>query len=109
MLALPAGRTNWRERVGFFGSSPATRRNYLSVRCVPFSAPTTRFSVSSLEGIAGKKTRQGDGGLIDRVTGLRVIMTIVEIAGPVETQFTNIKPASIKRLGEDYLSVMVEI
>jgi hypothetical protein len=44
-----------------------------------------------------KKTHQGDGGLIKRVTGLRVLMIIVEITWPVETQFTNIKPASIKK------------
>jgi hypothetical protein len=57
-----------------------------------------RFSVSPSEGIAGKrKPARGDGGLINRVTGLRVLMIIVEITWPVETRFTNVKPASIKK------------
>jgi hypothetical protein len=41
--------------------------------------------------IIAKETHQGDGGLINRVTGLRVLMIIVEITWPVETQFTNCK------------------
>jgi hypothetical protein len=65
---------------------------------VPFSAPyDTIFSVPFGENRRQKKTHQGDGGLINRVTGLRVLMIIVEITWPVETWFTNIKPASIKK------------
>jgi hypothetical protein len=45
----------------------------------------------------GKKNPPGSGGLIDRVTGLRVLMIIVEITWLVETRFTNVKPASIKK------------
>jgi hypothetical protein len=59
------------------------------------------FSVSPLEKTLGKRKPTAMDGLINRVTGLRVLMIIVEITWPVETQFTNIKPASKKRLGED--------
>jgi hypothetical protein len=65
---------------------------------VPKSASQdVHLSVSFGEKWRQKKTHQGDGGLINRVTGLRVLMIIVEITWPVETQFTNIKPASIKK------------
>jgi hypothetical protein len=53
--------------------------------------------VSPLEKTAGKRKPTAMDGLIDRVTGLRVLKIIVEITWPVETQFTNIKPASIKK------------
>jgi hypothetical protein len=80
----------------------AARRKLLGIRCVLKAAThDANLSVSFGGNRRQKKTRQGDGGLIKRVTGLRVLMIIVEITWPVETQFTNIKPASKKRLGED--------
>jgi hypothetical protein len=46
---------------------------------VPFSAShDSVFSVSFGGSSRQKKTRQGDGGLINRVTGLRVLIIIVE-------------------------------
>jgi hypothetical protein len=70
----------------------------LGVWLVPFSdSCDSAFSISIGGKWRQKKTHQRDGGLINRVTGLRVLVIIVEITWPVETQFTNIKPASIKK------------
>ena len=56
-----------------------------------------RFSASPIEKTVGKKKPTAMDGLIDRVTGLRVLIIIVEITRPVETRFTKVKPASIKK------------
>jgi DNA-binding HxlR family transcriptional regulator len=51
---------------------------------------------SPLEKTVGKRKPTAMDGLIDRVTGLRVLIIIVEITRPVETRFTNCK----RSLGE---------
>jgi hypothetical protein len=55
-----------------------------------------------MEKNGGKKNPPGSGGLIDRVTGLRVLMIIVEITWLVETRFT-ISKRSLGKMAETAL------
>ncbi len=70
---------------------------------LPFAAPhDTIFSVSFGEKWRQKKTHQGDGGLINRVTGLRVLMIIVAPCSPSRDAVHERKTYFNKnRLGED--------
>jgi hypothetical protein len=72
----------------------------LSVRFVPKAeAHVAFFSVRYGENRRQKKPTRGDGGLINRVTGLRVLVIIVAYCPASRDAVHELQPVNKKRLG----------